>query len=60
MPFVGGSPLFSLATDLYYRAGPAAAAVVARSETARALVRGLLAPVATVAGAVYPPVTISR
>ncbi len=39
------------ATDLYYRAGPAAAAVLARSDTARALVRGLIGPLGAVAEA---------
>jgi hypothetical protein len=42
------STMFAVATDLYYRAGPAAAAVLARSDTARALVRQVLAPVGTV------------
>ena len=36
------SPLFAAAADLYYRSGPAAAAVIARSDTARALARRLL------------------
>ncbi len=43
------STMFAVATDLYYRAGPAAAALLARSDTARALVRRVLAPVGTVA-----------
>jgi hypothetical protein len=43
------STMFAVATDLYYRAGPAAAAVLSRSDTARALVRQVLAPVGTVA-----------
>ncbi len=43
------SPLFAAATDLYYRSGPAAAAVIARSGAARAVVRSLLAPVVDVA-----------
>jgi hypothetical protein len=43
------SALFALATDLYYRSGPAAAGVIRRSDSARALVRRLLAPVAAVA-----------
>jgi len=42
------STMFAVATDLYYRAGPAAAAVLGRSDTARALVRSLLAPVGTI------------
>ena len=37
--------MFAVATDLYYRIGPAAAEVLARSDTARALVRRLLGPV---------------
>jgi hypothetical protein len=40
--------MFAVATDLYYRAGPAAAAVLSRSDTARALVRSVLAPVGTI------------
>jgi len=43
------STMFAVATDLYYRAGPAAAAVLSRSDTARALVRRVLAPVGTAA-----------
>jgi hypothetical protein len=43
------STMFAVATDLYYRAGPAAAAVLSRSDTARALVRHVLAPVGTAA-----------
>lgn len=39
------SSLFAVAADLYYRAGPAAAAVIARSDSARALVRAALRPV---------------
>jgi hypothetical protein len=41
------STMFAVATDLYYRAGPAAAAVLERSDVARALVRQVLAPVGT-------------
>jgi hypothetical protein len=37
--------MFAVATDLYYRSGPAAAEVLKRSDTARALVRRLLGPV---------------
>ncbi len=48
------SPLFAAATDLYYRSGPAAAAVIARSDAARAVVRMLLAPVVKVAQAAAP------
>jgi hypothetical protein len=43
------STMFAVAADLYYRAGPAAASVLSRSDTARALVRRVLAPVATAA-----------
>jgi hypothetical protein len=43
------SPLFAAAADLYYRSGPAAAAVLKQSETARAVVRRLLAPAAALA-----------
>jgi hypothetical protein len=39
------STMFALATDLYYRSGPAAAEVLRRSDTARALVRRLLGPI---------------
>ena len=39
------STMFAVATDLYYSTGPAAAEVLKRSGTARALVRRLLAPV---------------
>jgi Fibronectin type III domain len=39
------STMFAVATDLYYRSGPAAAEVLRRSDTARALVRRLLAPI---------------
>jgi hypothetical protein len=42
------------ATDLYYQAGPAAAELVGRSETARAVVRTLLGPLADAAAAVAP------
>ena len=45
------SAVFATATDLYYRAGPAAAAIVSRSDVARAVVRSLLAPVVDVARA---------
>jgi hypothetical protein len=46
-----GSPLFAAATDLYYRSGPAAAAVVGRSEVARALARRVIGPLASLAEA---------
>jgi hypothetical protein len=45
------SALFSAAADLYYRSGPAAAEVLKQSDTARALVRQVLAPVSAVASA---------
>jgi hypothetical protein len=45
------SATFATATDLYYRAGPVAAAVVGRSDAVRAVVRRLLAPVVAVAQA---------
>jgi len=43
------SGLVAAAIDLYYRSGPAAAAVIARSDTARTLARRLLAPAAELA-----------
>jgi hypothetical protein len=54
------STMFAVATDLYYRSGPAAAEVLRRSDTARALVRRLLGPIgaaskAAVALASAPP-----
>jgi hypothetical protein len=39
------STMFAVATDLYYRSGPAAAEVLRRSDTARALFRRLLGPI---------------
>jgi len=45
------STTFATATDLYYRAGPVAAELVGRSDTARAVVRRLLAPVVAVSQA---------
>jgi len=45
------SAVFAAATDLYYRSGPAAAAVIARSDATRALVRTLLGPIIDVATA---------
>ena len=51
------SPLFAAATDLYYRSGPVAAAAISRSDTARAVFRTLLAPVAAAAQAALPPTT---
>jgi hypothetical protein len=43
------SALFTAATELYYRAGPAAAAVIARSDGARSLARRLVGPLGAVA-----------
>jgi hypothetical protein len=48
------SAVFAAATDLYYRSGPPAAALIARSDVARAVVRTLLGPVVQIAGAVKP------
>lgn len=48
------SVLFAAATDIYYRAGPAAASVLSRSDAARAMVRSALGPVAAVARATVP------
>lgn len=45
------SRVFAAATDLYYRSGPAAAAVIARSDATRAVVRTLLGPLVDVATA---------
>jgi hypothetical protein len=45
------SQVFAAATDLYYRSGPAAAAVIARSDATRAVVRTLLGPLVDIAGA---------
>ncbi|HEY5088392.1 MAG TPA: fibronectin type III domain-containing protein [Polyangia bacterium] len=45
------SVLFAAATDLYYRSGPAAAEVLGRSDTARAVVRRFLGPVGVAAEA---------
>ena len=45
------SVLFAAATDLYYRSGPAAAEVLGRSDTARAVVRRFLGPVGAAAEA---------
>ncbi len=49
------STMFAVAADLYYRAGPAAAALLSQSDTARALVRRVLAPVGTAAQLATPP-----
>jgi hypothetical protein len=43
------SALFTAATELYYRAGPAAAAVIARSDGARAIARRLVGPLGAIA-----------
>jgi len=48
------SAAFSTAVDLYYQSGPPAAALIARSDSARALVRTLLGPVVAVAQAASP------
>jgi hypothetical protein len=48
------STVFATVTDLYYRSGPAAAAVIERSEGARAVVRNLLGPVVALARAAAP------
>jgi hypothetical protein len=48
------SGLFVAASNLYYRSGPAAAALLARSDTARALARQLIGPVGTIAVAETP------
>jgi hypothetical protein len=45
------SPLFATASDLYYRSGPAAAALVEDSEVARGLARRVIGPFATLAEA---------
>jgi len=45
------SPLFAAAIELYYRSGPAAAAVIKRSDTARTLARRLIGPLADLAEA---------
>jgi hypothetical protein len=46
------SDLFATAADVYYQAGPAAAALIAQSDLTRAIVRTLLAPVVTVSESV--------
>jgi hypothetical protein len=46
---VPASSLFATAASIYYDAGPAAAAVLRKSDTARALVRHLLGPIGSVA-----------
>jgi len=47
-------PLFSVAADLYGRSGPVAAGALRRSDTARALARQMLGPLATTAEAITP------
>jgi hypothetical protein len=51
---LGEVPLFAVAADLYGRSGPAAAAVLKRSDTARVLAREMLGPLGTTAQAVTP------
>jgi hypothetical protein len=48
---LGVNPLFTAGAELYYRSGPAAAEVLRRSDTARALTRTLLGPLGTLAEA---------
>ncbi len=52
--FAPRSPLFAAVADLYYRSGPAAAAVIARSDVARTLTRTLLHPIAELARSARP------
>jgi len=47
-------PLFAVAADLYGRAGPAAAGVLKRSDTARTLARRFLGPLGIAADAAAP------
>jgi hypothetical protein len=47
-------PLFAVAADLYGRSGPAAASVLRRSDTARALARQMLGPLGATAEALAP------
>ena len=54
------SAVLAAATDLYYRSGPAAAAAIARSDSARAIVRAVLAPVVDIASAVAPVLRSAR
>jgi hypothetical protein len=53
------SPLFAAATDLYYGSGPAAAELLRRSGTARAVVRRVLAPAASLAEAAEAALSIA-
>jgi hypothetical protein len=48
------SSLFAVAADLYYRSGPAAAGLLARSDTARVLARRLIGPAGEVAASQTP------
>ena len=48
-----GNAMAAVAVELYYRAGPPAAAVLRRSDTARAAVRMLLSPVAGTAALLF-------
>ncbi|MES1206622.1 MAG: CFI-box-CTERM domain-containing protein [Pseudomonadota bacterium] len=57
---VARDPLFAAAADLYYRSGPAPAAVIARSPVARALTRALLRPIAQLARAFAPAGSTTR
>jgi hypothetical protein len=54
------SPLFATVTELYYRAGPAAAAVVGQSDVARAVARRGIGPVAGMAEALDVFLATSR
>lgn len=49
------SDLFATAADLYYQAGPAAAALIEGSDLLRSMTRAFLAPVAAVSRAVTAP-----
>jgi len=51
------SAAFATAVDLYYQSGPPAAGLIARSDSARALVRTLLGPVVALAQASNRPAT---
>jgi hypothetical protein len=48
-----GNAMVAVAVDLYYRAGPPAAAVLRRSDSARAAVRMLLSPAASTATVLF-------
>lgn len=51
------SVVAATAVDLYYRAGPAAAELLSASDTAKALVRTLLGPVAAVSAGLAKPLS---